>query len=312
MPHEIVPVVVFAYARPQFLARTLDALEREAVPLVYVFCDGPKNERERALTDDVRTIAAKPTSHERIVTTREANWGLGQSILAGVTEVLRQHPWAVVLEDDLQFVPGTYRYFCEALTRYRHEPRAMSITAWTHPSVTPTDISSDVYFDGRAESWSFATWSRAWKGMEHSALIQYARCRRSHVDTYRYGRDLVAMVRNETRRNLWAARFVYHHMLNDGLCLRPRQSLVNVGFDTYATNAPNTQRWLNAKLPASAPSIESWPDVVEAYDCSRLWQQACGERPPLAERLRDDVYTALSRNRLFMRAHMAVRHVQAR
>jgi hypothetical protein len=178
----------------------------------------------------------------------------------------------------------------------------MSVTAWTHARVTPPELVTDVYFDGRAESWSFATWSRAWHGMGESALEKYALCHKHHVDTYRYGRDLVAMVRREERRNLWAVRFAYHHMLHDGLCLRPRRSLVNhVGFDTFATNAPNTQGWLNAALPAFAPEVVHWPAPVEAHECPALWQRASGPRPSLVERWRDDVYTSLAGTRVFAR-----------
>lgn len=298
---EEVPVVVFAYARPDFLARVLAALEAEKVPLVYVFCDGPKSEVERALTHAVRSVVAR-TPLRCVVTHRAENWGLGRSILAGVTEVLARHPWAVVLEDDLEFVPGTYQYFCDALRRYRDEPRVMSVTGWTHPRITPTHLTTDAYFDGRAESWSFATWARAWKGMTQPALGKYVACQKSHVDTYRYGADLVAMARNEKRSNLWAVRFAYHHLQNDGLCLRPRRSLVNhVGFDTFATNAPNTQHWLNAELPTKAPRIERWPEALEAYECAALWQRAGGPRPALLGRLRDDVYMTLRRNPLFAR-----------
>lgn len=308
MSQELVPVVVFAYARPQFLARTLSALEAEAVPLVYIYCDGPKHEGERSVTEQVRAVAQRPSAFERVILTRDENWGLGRSILQGVTEVLTKHPWAVVFEDDLEFAPGTYRYFCDALRRYRDEPRVMSVTAWTHPRVTPTGLTTDAYFDGRAESWSFATWARAWRGMEQPALTQYARCRAQHVDTYRYGKDLVGMVRAEQRSNLWAVRFAYHHLLHDGLCLRPAKSLVNhVGFDTFATNAPNTQHWLNAELPPRAPRFERWPEPLEAPECPDVWQKAAGSRPGLGARLRDDVYTAVSRSALFTRAHAVVR-----
>ncbi len=312
MNGEIVPVVVFAYARPQFLERTLAALEREEVPLVYVFCDGPKTEQERALTREVRAIAERATRHERVVIVRDHNWGLGRSILSGVTDVLRKHPWVVVLEDDLEFAAGTYRYFCTALERYRDEPRVMSVTGWTHPRVTPTVLSTDAYFDGRAESWSFATWARAWQGMDQPAHSKYAQCRKLGLDPYRYGKDLAAMVRAEVPSNLWAVRFAYHHLLNDGLCLRPRRSLVNhVGFDTFATNAPNTQHWLNAELPAMAQAIERWPEPVESYECPGLWQRANGSRPSPVQRLLADVYTSLGRSGLLHRARAAVRNMRS-
>ncbi len=43
-----------------------------------------------------------------VICERESNLGLGRSILTGVTEVLNNHESAIVHEDDLICVPGTY------------------------------------------------------------------------------------------------------------------------------------------------------------------------------------------------------------
>ena len=103
---------------------------------------------------------------EVVLCERESNLGLGRSILTGVTEVLGKYETVIIFEDDLICVPGTYEYLCAALDQYKDDDRVMSVTGWTHPLVTPSDVIDLPYFDGRAECWVWGTWARAWHGME--------------------------------------------------------------------------------------------------------------------------------------------------
>lgn len=302
-----VPVVVFAYARHDLLEQLFERLRAERIPLMYVFCDGPRTPADQANTDAVRRLVRAVQWCETRVLERSENLGLGASVLSGVTHVLERHPAAIVFEDDLAFSPGTYRFFCDGLERYRDDERVLSLTGWSHERVRPS-VSAPLYFDGRAECWSFATWSRAWRGMDQTAASLYLQCRLRGIDVYRYGADLVAMARAEAHRNIWAVRWSYLHLLRGGLCLRPSQSLVNhIGFDTSATNAPASEHWLNATLPSRAPEPGVWPPVTEAPDCSRLWQRAVGTRPPAFRRALDDASVAFSSLRRLRRVGLAGR-----
>src|SRR5207253_2202266 len=122
----------------------------------------------------------------------------------------------------------------------------MSVTGWTHPRVTPPDIGNRPFFDGRAECWVWGTWRRAWQGMDEDAMTLLRRCEQRGIDSYSYGADLVEMARHEQQRNIWAVRFLYLHILNRGLCLRPPRSLVDhTGFDADATNGGCDSVWTN-------------------------------------------------------------------
>ncbi len=219
---------------------------------------------------------------ELVMCEREANLGLGQSILTGVTEVLEKHEAAIVFEDDLICVPGTYQYLCTALEQYGDTDRVMSVTGWTHPLVTPGDVSVSPYFDGRAECWVWGTWARAWHGMDVDARTLMEQCRDKGIDVYKYGADLVTMAETELERNIWAVRLFYLHILKGGLCLRPPWSMVeHIGFDDNATNAKD-ELWLrNAQLKPCPPIPAQWPEPAEHPDCARLHQQVCGSGPAL-------------------------------
>jgi hypothetical protein len=223
---------------------------------------------------------------EVVLCERETNLGLGRSILTGVTEVLDKHEYAIIFEDDLICVPGTYKYLCAALNQYRDDDRVMSVTGWTHPLVTPGDVTDLPYFDGRAECWVWGTWARAWHGMEIDAKTLMEKCKVKGIDIYRYGADLVNMAKTELCQNIWAVRLLYLHILKKGLCLRPPWSMVeHIGFDANATNASN-ESWLkNPRLKPFPPIPAQWPEPVEHPECARLHQKVCGTRPTIHGRL---------------------------
>lgn len=286
MSQIFIPVILFAYARPDHLRRTLDCLCANRVPMIYAFSDGPRTSDKKSAVAEVRQIFRAIDWCKVTLCEWETNLGLGRSILTGVTEVLSRHEAVIIFEDDLVCVPGTYAYLCAALEHYRDDPRVMSVTGWTHPSLTPADITDKPYFDGRAESWSWGTWARAWKGMETDAKTLMEKCRAQGIDVYGYGADLVEMARTELQRNIWAVRFLYWHILNRGLCLRPPRSMVeHIGFDANATNARN-ESWLkNPPLKLCPPIPEQWPEPMEHIECALLHQKACGVRSTLLKRL---------------------------
>ena len=282
----LIPIVLFAYARPDHLRRTLDCLRENQVPLIYAFSDGPRTPDKAIAVAEVRQMLRAIDWCKLELCERETNLGLGRSILTGVTEVLTKHDAAIIFEDDLVCVPGTYDYLCAALEHYRDDRRVMSVTGWTHPKVTPSDITDQPYFDGRAECWVWGTWNRAWKGMETDAKTLMEKCNTQGIDIYRYGADLVDMAKIEMESNIWAVRLLYWHILNGGLCLRPPWSMVeHIGFAADATNA-RTASWLKSlPLKPSPPIPTQWPVPLEHSACGQLHQKVCGTRPTFSNRL---------------------------
>jgi len=272
----LIPVVLFAYARPDHLRRTLACLRDNRVPLIYVFSDGPRTHDKTELVGEVRALLRAIDWCKVVLLEREENWGLGRSIMAGVTEVLNKHESCLVFEDDLICVPGTYTYLVDALHHYRNDSRVMSVTGWTHPRITPPELNDQPYFDGRAECWVWGTWSRAWQGMNDQNAHEMKLAAAAHgIAPDCYGCDLPAMAEQEKERSLWAVRLLYHHILNRGLCLRPPWSMVeHIGFDAMATNASLPGGWHNPPLRPCPPIPVKWPEPLEHPSCPTLHRAA--------------------------------------
>lgn len=275
MKADVIPVALFAYARIDHLARTLASLRENRVPRLEIFADGAKGSADAGRVTAVRTMLRAIDWCEVRLVERSENLGLGRNILAGVGEVASKYEAFTVWEDDLVCVPGTYDWMCAALRHYSDDSRVMSVTGWTHPRVTPPDVNQP-YFDGRAESWSWGAWSRSWCGMnEQTAREKLAAVQKSGMAANYYGADLPIMAREETRKNFWAVRWVYHLLLHHGLCLRPSQSMVeHIGFESTATNAAFATRWANLPLRDMSGIPSKWPEAREHPDCARLWRAA--------------------------------------
>lgn len=268
----MIPVILFVYARTDHLLRTLECLKENKVPKLYIYSDGAKTKENVSDVNEVRTIIRAIDWCETVITERDTNLGLGTSILTGVSEVLEKEEMAIVVEDDLICVPGTYAYLSAALDQYKDNPKVMSVTGWTHPVITPTVIIDQPYFDGRAECWIWGTWKRAWAGIQkHTAESLMNDCE----DPEKYGYDLPGMAKNELRQNIWAVRFLYWHIVNKGLCMRPPWSMVShIGFDTSGTNV-KSEIWTKSPQLNPCPTIpEKWPEAIENPQCAELHRNA--------------------------------------
>jgi hypothetical protein len=274
--NEIIPIVLFAYARQSHLARALACLRENRVPLIVAFADGPKGAADAVAVAETRDKLRSIDWCEVHLTERSENLGLGRNVLSGVSEAAERYEAFVVWEDDLVCVPGTYDWLCAALRQYAGDERVMSVTGWTHPRVTPGGLKGQPYFDARAECWGWGTWARAWRGMtEQSALQKLAAVERLGIPADSYGNDLPRMAMVEERQNIWAVRWLYHHLQHHGLCVRPPWSMVeHIGFDASATNAAGAGEWANPPLRiAPQVPLQCWPEIREHPDCRRLWQK---------------------------------------
>ena len=157
-----IPVALFAYARPDHLKQTLDGLKRNNVPLIYAFCDGPKDETKIEKVEEVRSLIRSIDWAKVIITERETNWGLGTSIRAGITEVLNKHDKVIVIEDDIVMRPGAYEFTCNALNHFENDVRVMTVSMWNHPMLLLQEKSYNGFFSKRFMCWGWGTYKWAW------------------------------------------------------------------------------------------------------------------------------------------------------
>ena len=241
------PVALFAYARQDHLRLTVESLlqnpECSSTPL-YVFCDGPRNAGAREQTDAVRAYVDTLQGFASVTRIyRDTNWGLAQSIISGVGEVVARHGCVIVMEDDLVVSPHFLAYMNQGLQIYRDEPRVASIHGYSYPV---DEALPETFFLRGADCWGWATWARAWQHFEPDGQKLLSALRAQKLTrafdmggAYPFTRMLSNQIKG--KNNSWAVRWHASCFLADMLTLYPGKSLVNnIGVDGSGTHCSAT------------------------------------------------------------------------
>lgn len=244
MSDTLAPIALFAYNRPRHLAQAVAALLRDPLAAssdLYVFCDGPKTAAAAAAVAEVRSFVRSITGfHSISIVDRERNFGLANSIIAGVTDLCDRFGRTIVIEDDLVVAPCFLRFMNEGLTRYENDERAMQVAGYMFP--IPRRFRRRAFFLPFASSWGWATWARAWRHFDplmtgYEALRQSPQLRHQFDlhGAYPYFETLERQRRDEI--DSWAIRWYLSCFQLGGLTLYPGTTLAkNNGFDGSGTH----------------------------------------------------------------------------
>lgn len=244
------PIIIFAFNRPDALHATVEALQKNPESSdsdLFVFVDGPRNDSEKAKTDAVVDYARGITGFKSLtVTSSPSNKGLGDSIIAGVTQVIDRYGMAIIVEDDLIVQPNFLRFINLGLEKYKDEKDVFSICGYTNKVKTPRGYAHDAYFCTRSSSWGWATWKDRWDSIDWR-LEPWENFTVHKKDFNRWGgSDCFGMLQGwkQGLNKSWAIRFCFNQFLQNKLSLFPVKSLViNDGFDGAGTNCKKWSRF---------------------------------------------------------------------
>jgi hypothetical protein len=160
-----VPVVLFAFNRPDTTRLVLDALRHQTarVDLLIAFADGARNTDEGPSVNDVRRIIREVNWAEVQLAERDQNMGCATNIIQGLSEVFQSHSKAIILEDDVLPARCFYESMCTLLDHYEGVRHVFSVGGY--PSLKPDalpDYSFDVVLSPRFSCWGWATWADRW------------------------------------------------------------------------------------------------------------------------------------------------------
>lgn len=272
------PIALFAYCRPDHLARTIDALRRNPEARessLFVYADNAKNPSAQQGVDAVRSLLEKIDGFAEIkIICRDRNFGLAKNITAGVTEVLQQYPHVIVVEDDVLVGPHFLRFMNDTLTLYSDEPRVGSVTGYCYPIEQPLP---ETFFIKGADCWGWATWRDRWAlyNPDGTQLLQELLARGlEHAFDFDGTMGYMGMLKDQIagKNDSWAVRWHASCFLRDRLILYPGRSQVeNIGNDgsgTHVTAEDNTYDVQLSMAPVRVGGIDiRESDVGRAAFC---------------------------------------------
>ena len=266
---ELAPIVLFVYNRLWHTQKTIEALQKNELASkseLFIYADGAKSKKSNTQVSQVRDYIQEVGGFKKVtIIERNENWGLANSIIDGVTEIVNKYGCVIVLEDDL--VVGEYflKFMNNSLNYYEDKKDVWHISGWNYPISLET--SKDVYFYRVMDCWGWATWSDRWKNFEKNTgfLINSM----SSEDIYRFNLDGCTELWRQVELNksgridTWAI-FWYATIFNhNGLCLNPVKSYVmNIGNDGTGVHCAKSSQYGDITLNSNKESVFE-RDIIE-------------------------------------------------
>ena len=282
-PTPVAPIALFAYKRPDTVRAVVTSLLRNALAAeteLHVFADGPKpwaSLREKRDIAEVRDFLKGIRGFSRVIIHESpSNKGLANSIIGGVTAMLRDHPSVIVVEDDLVVNRHFLEYMNDGLAMYARDPEVVSIHGYVHPAPEPLP---ETFFIKGADCWGWATWADAWNLFEPDALKLLQRIReqgrgREFDMDGRVRRMQLLELQACGKADSWAIRWDASAFVHDRLTLHPGRSLVrNIGFGPGATNTKSVETGKAQTLAKDRVRVERLP-LREDPDIRRLFGES--------------------------------------
>ena len=264
------PIILFAFNRLEAVMRTVESWlqnSEAADSELFVFVDGPRDhvptDRDKvgAVQEYVKTIQG---FKQVTCTFAEKNKGLGASVIAGVTQVIKQYGRAIVVEDDLYVGKNFLAFMNQGLDRYELDKEVFSVCGYTNRVARPRGYDYDAYACVRSSSWGWGTWSDRWKSVNWT-LENWAACEAQAKAFNRWGgSDCFGMLRDwhEGKNQSWAIRFCYSQFVQGKVAIFPMVSKVaNEGFDGQGTNCKGWNRF-KYEFDSSENKEFEWPGDI--------------------------------------------------
>jgi hypothetical protein len=277
------PITLFTYARPDHTRRTVESLLRNQYASdhdLIVFSDAARTLDKQAEVKEVRAYLASISGFRSVtIHHRPHNFGLANSIIGGVTQVLTDHELIIVLEDDMVTSPHFLAYMNEALERFADDERVISIHGYVYPV---QHTLPEAFFLAGADCWGWATWRRSWRlfNPDGQALLDELQRRDLLKDfdfngAYGYSQMLKSQIMGTN--DSWAVRWHASAFLADKLTLYPGRSLVhNIGNDNSGTHCGDSDLHDTevSQTPIDLSCIEVKPSEEGRHAFERFFRQS--------------------------------------
>jgi hypothetical protein len=251
MDFKLAPIVLFVYNRPSHTRTTVEALKKNILSdqsELIIYSDAAKNEESLAFVNEVRSYIKTIVGFKKItIIERKNNWGLANSIINGVTEIVNKYEKVIVLEDDLVTSPYFLKFMNDSLVKLEKREDIFSITGFNFPESQlkiPNNYKDEIYLSYRCMSWGWATWKNRWKKVDWDVrYFDKLESNKAEIKLFnRGGDDLFPMLKSQLDGKIdsWAIRFCFAHFQNNSYCVYPVKSLINnEGFDGSGIHCGN-------------------------------------------------------------------------
>lgn len=272
----VAPIILFTYNRPLHTKKTVEALQNNTLSKhshLFIFSDAPRNEKDWEKVEEVRNYLNTISGFKDVtIIKRDHNYGLGNNIIEGVSQIINECGKVIIMEDDLLSSPFFLEFMNKGLDVYENNEDVISIHGYLYPVNTQLP---ETFFMRNADCLGWATWKRGWNLFERDGTVLLKRLNESNQqkrfdydNSYPYTNMLTDFV--EGKNNSWAIRWYASAFLNNKMTLYPGRSLIfhaggdgtgtNTGFDNHLDVALS-----ETPIQVNPIPVEQNPDAYYAF-----------------------------------------------
>ncbi len=286
----LAPIALFTYNRPWHTEKVLEALMLNNLAdksNLYIFCDGPKKDvttEELKKIDEVRLVVRKKNWCKKVqIIEKNDNIGLSQSVINGVSEIVKKHGKIVVLEDDIVTSKHFLQYMNDGLEMYKNEEKVYGVSGYSFPS--SKKINKKTFFLPIMSSWGYGTWIDKWSKINFngSELLNIVE-KSGFNNQINFGRlNYYQMLLDQVSGKIdsWAVRFYVSMFLDKGVFLYPNTSLLqNIGLDGSGVHSKkgdskiyNDSFQRNVSIKVVEKDVRLNPKIIESIKSGGLNMQ---------------------------------------
>ena len=235
------PIALFTYNRADKTKRVVESLlqNQEAKDSdLFIFSDGPKTEAKAAGVDENRKYIHTISGFKSVtIIERDKNWGLANSLITGITDVINQYGKVIVVEDDLILSPYFLKFMNDGLEKYEDDDTVGTICGYVFPFQKSLPDTFFLYF---MHPWGWATWKRSWNLLDTDTK-RLLRKMRFKTKKFNLGGNCGSYGNLYCQKvglvDSWYIRFYASLFLNKKLNLFPGKTMVtNSGLDGSGTH----------------------------------------------------------------------------
>lgn len=249
--YKYAPIVIFAYNRADRLEELLNSLEKNSLidkMIGHIFVDVPdkKDKKNQKYNQEVvgflEEYKQRALFKNLTITIAEKHKGLANSVISGVSQIIKEYGKVIVLEDDLIVSNDFLDYMQRALNIYEKDNRIWQISAHSAALKELENYPYDTYLLPRIESIGWGTWKDRWERTDWE-VKSYKKFKFNYLEQFMFnigGNDLSYMLKRQMediKYDSWAIRWCYQAFKEKKYTIFPRESrIIHCGNDSRSTH----------------------------------------------------------------------------
>jgi hypothetical protein len=256
------PVIIPTLCRFNHFKRCIESLVRCTHAKntdLYIALDYPSKDSHFEGYNKINSYIDKIYDFKNVIIyRRQNNYGAMENYKKTVDEVLKQHDYFILSEDDNEFSVNYLDYINKGLELFKENKEILAICGYNYPIEMPSSYKLNHYYMNEFVAWGYATWKDRYQDIRDSRDDKYIK-KALKRNIFKLRKSFILAVYFSLRQNYVTDDTLFTLKLYDEklFCVFPRKSMIkNWGHDGTGVNSKTvtkkSQLFLNQNIDSDS------------------------------------------------------------